>query len=126
MTKHKITSIDGGSAKYWRQRKEGFRLLREAELAAEELKTAPMYLHGGYDENGNVIPVENLGPYDDVEDAIRAVEANEAAVSILVAQHRTEIAGHRIPAVLHALRRDDEFLYWNDDLDPEATGPDTD
>ncbi|MGV6876561.1 hypothetical protein ACUSIJ_28325 [Pseudochelatococcus sp. B33] len=126
MTKHKINYIDGGSAEYRRQRKAGFRLIREAELAAQRLKRAPMYLDGGYDEDGNVIPIENLGPHDDMEDAIRVIEANETAVSILVAQRRVEIAGHRIPAVTHALHRDDEFLYWDDDFDPEATGPDTD
>ncbi|NLS28325.1 hypothetical protein S2M10_33350 [Sphingomonas sp. S2M10] len=47
-----------------------------------------MYLHGGYDEDGDVVPVENLGPHDELEDAIRAVEADEAAMSILAAQGR--------------------------------------
>lgn len=86
MTHRKITVVDGGSAQYWRERTEGFRLIREAERAAERLADAPMYLHGGYDEDGDVIAIENLRPHDDMEDAIRAIEANETAVSILVAQ----------------------------------------
>jgi hypothetical protein len=60
---------------------------------------APMYLHGGNDENDDVIPIENLGPQDDMEEAIQAIESNEKAVSILVAQRRTEICNYPIKAV---------------------------
>ncbi len=35
MTQRKIITIDGGSAEYWRQRTEGFRLIHEAERAAK-------------------------------------------------------------------------------------------
>ncbi len=94
----KITYIDGGSPEYWRQRKEAFRLIREAEAAGERMKKAPMYLHGGYDADGDVIAIENLGPHDDFMDAVHALEANETAVSILAAQQRTEICGVRITA----------------------------
>ena len=31
MTHQNIKTIDGGSAQYWRDRKEGFRLIREAD-----------------------------------------------------------------------------------------------
>ena len=96
MTHRKITVIDGGSAQYWKERTEGFRLIREAERAAERLADAPMYLHGGYDEDGDVIAIENLRPHDDMEDAILAIEANETAVSILVAQGRTRLASARL------------------------------
>ena len=58
MTPRKIKYIDGGSPEYWRQRTEGFRLIREAERAHERVKRAPMYISGGYDEDGDVIPVE--------------------------------------------------------------------
>ena len=75
MTEQKIIRIDGGSAEYWRDRKQAFGLIRDAELAAKRLAEAPMYLHGGYDEDGDVIPIENLGPHDDMEDAIWAIEA---------------------------------------------------
>ncbi|ANH08746.1 hypothetical protein [Shinella sp. HZN7] len=123
MTERKITVIDGGSAKYWRQRKEGFRLIHEAERAAKRLADAPMYLHGGYDEDGDVIAIENLRPHDDMEDAIRAIEANETAVSILVAQGRTRIGGCEIRAVIKALAPDYDGIE-----DPERNalwGPDT-
>ena len=50
-----IRHVDGGSAEYWRERREAFALIREAEEAGERMKTAPLYLHGGYDEDGDVI-----------------------------------------------------------------------
>ncbi|MDX8449638.1 hypothetical protein [Mesorhizobium captivum] len=104
MTHRKIVSIDGGSAEYWRQRKLGFLLIHEAEWALSRLNRAPMYLHGGYDENGDVIAIENLRPYADMEDAIRAIEANETAVSILVAQRRTKIGDYDVKAVIRELK----------------------
>ena len=106
MTHRKITVIDGGSAQYWKERTEGFRRIREAERAAERLAAAPMYLHGGYDEDGDVIAIENLGPHNDMEDAIRAIEENEIAVSILVAQGRTRIGICEIRAVVDAMAPD--------------------
>ena len=90
-----------------RRRVPDFRLIREAEYAAKRLTNAPMYLHGGYDEDGDVIAIENICPYDDFDDAIRAIEENETAVSILVAQGRTEIGGTRLKGVIRALRHAD-------------------
>ncbi|MDH4992450.1 hypothetical protein QEZ48_16690 [Aquamicrobium lusatiense] len=124
MTNQKIISIDGGSAEYWRQRKLGFRLIREADQAANRLAEAPMYLHGGYDEDGDVIPIENLQPYDDLEEAIRAIEENKTAVSILVAQRCTEIGNCPINAVIRALRQQDEPI--EDPVSNPLWGPDTD
>ncbi|OYU86010.1 MAG: hypothetical protein CFE29_31365 [Bradyrhizobiaceae bacterium PARB1] len=124
MTHRKIITIDGGSAEYWRQRTEGFRLIHEAERALERLKDAPMYLHGGYDEDGDVIAIENLGPYDDMEDAIRAIEANETAVSILVAQGRTKIGDYEIRAVVRELAPDDGDI--EDPASNPLWGPDAD
>jgi hypothetical protein len=124
MTELKVTIFDGGSAEYWRQRTEGFRLIREAEHAAQRLADAPMYLHGGYDEDGDVIAIENLSPHDDMEDAIRVIEANETAVSILVAQGRTRIGGCEIRAVIKAMAPDYDGIE-----DPERNplwGPATD
>ncbi|ANH05769.1 MAG: hypothetical protein ACOY3N_12065 [Bradyrhizobium sp.] len=124
MTHRKIITIDGGSAEYWRQRTEGFRLIHDAERALERLNDAPMYLHGGYDEDGDVIAIENLGPYDDMEDAIRAIEANETAVSILVAQGRTKIGDYEIRAVVRELAPDDGDI--EDPASNPLWGPDTD
>jgi len=104
MTPRSITSIDGGSAEYWRQRRQAFRLIREAEWAAEELQRAPQYIAGRWDDDyGDYEPVENLGPYDDMDDAIRAIEADETAVGILVAQRRTHVGNHPVTAVIRAL-----------------------
>ncbi|WP_229002310.1 MULTISPECIES: hypothetical protein [Rhizobium/Agrobacterium group] len=102
-TQRKIKDIDSGSPQYWRERAEGFRLIREAEHAYDRLKRAPTYISGGYDEDGDVIPLENLGPCDAMDEAIKAIEANETAVDILVAQRRTEIGGWRIYAVIREL-----------------------
>ena len=110
MAHQTITIINGGSAEYWRQRKEGFRLIREAEEAAERLASAPTYLHGGYDENGDVIAIENLRPDDEFDGAIRAVVANETAFSILVAQQRTRIGNRLIKEVVAELEQIDDDL----------------
>lgn len=108
MTHRSIISIDGDSAEYWRRRKQAFRLIREAEWAAEELKRAPSYIAGRWDEEyGDYEPMENLGPHDDMEEAIRAVEADETAVSVLVAQRRTHVGNHPVKAVIRSLVLDD-------------------
>ncbi|RWR27397.1 hypothetical protein D2T29_18600 [Sinirhodobacter populi] len=106
MNNPRIIHIDGGSAEYWRERKQAFRLIQEAEMAAQRLTDAPMYLHGGYDEDGDVIAIENLGPHDDMEEAIRAVEADATAVSILVAQRCTRIGEYSIAAVIREIGTD--------------------
>ncbi|MBA8907950.1 hypothetical protein [Aminobacter ciceronei] len=104
MTHRNFISVDGGSAEYWRQRKQAFRLIREAERAAEDLARAPIYIRGRWDdEYGDYEPVENLGPHDDMDDAIRAIEADETAVGILVAQRRAQIGNHPVTAVIRAL-----------------------
>ncbi len=124
MTHQKIITIDGGSAEYWKQRKLAFRLIRKAESAVRRLADAPIYLHGGYDEDGDFLAIENLGPYDDMEKAIREIEDNDTAVSILIAQGRTEIGSYRINAVIRALSLQDEHL--EDPVSNPLWGPDTD
>lgn len=107
MTQRKIKYIDGGSPEYWRQRTEGFRLIHEAERALMRVERAPMYLRGRWDEEyGDYEPVENLGPYDDMDEAIRAIEANETAVDILVAQRRTHFGNWPVAAVIRELQAD--------------------
>jgi len=102
-------TIDGGSAEYWRNRKQGFRLIREAELAAERLETAPMYIAGRWDDDyGDYEPIENLGPWERMDDAIRAIAADETALSILVAQRRPKIGDWEIGAVIRALEQQTE------------------
>lgn len=99
---------------------EAHRLIHAAEDAGERMKTAPLYLCGGYDENDDPIIIENIGPFDAFEDAIRRVEDNETAVRILIAQGRTEIHSRRLEKVVAGL----EGRYQpENDL---AFGPDTD
>lgn len=117
----RIKHIDGGSAEYWRERREAFALIREAEEAGEQMKTAPLYIHGGYDEDGDVIPIENIEPFDDFEDAIQRLLANETAVSILVAQERMTIHDRRLEPVAAVL---EARVY--PEADPDLWGPDTD
>ena len=100
MTSRAISSVDGGSAAYWQKRRHAFRLIRSAEAAARRVKTEPMYRHGGHDENGDVIPIENIEPWEDLEEAIAAVEADDTALSILAAQGRTSIGGHAVGALV--------------------------
>lgn len=99
MTEKPILSVDGGSETYWQERRRAFRLIRNAELAAERVKTAAMYLHGGHDENGDVIPIDNIEPWEDLGEAIAALEADATALSILAAQGRTHIGGHAVAGV---------------------------
>ena len=54
---HITASIDAGSPSYWSERRIAYRLIREAEQAAIEAARAPLYLLGGYDEDGEAIPI---------------------------------------------------------------------
>lgn len=88
------------------------------------------YISGGYDVDGDVIPVENLGPWDAIDEAIRAIEANETAVDILVAQRRTEIGLWRINAVIRELEQAElgqaEACHVEDPESNPLWGPDSD
>jgi hypothetical protein len=109
MTHRSIKTIDGGSPEYWPQRKIAFALIREAERAARALQGAPMYIAGDWDDDyGDYEPVENLAPFDRMDEAIAAIEADETAVSILVAQRREWIGNHRVSAVSRVLHSDED------------------
>ncbi len=68
-----------------------------------------MYISGGYDEDGDVIPVENLGPWDAMDESMRAIEANETAVDILVALRRTHFGQWPVEAVIRGTQRGRNF-----------------
>ncbi|WP_425964269.1 hypothetical protein [Rhizobium nepotum] len=57
----------------------------------------------GTNDYGDYEPLENLGPGDDMDEAIRAIEANETAVDILVAQCRTHFGDWPVAAVIREL-----------------------
>lgn len=103
MTQCNIIRIDAGSTAYWAQLKDAYELIREAEEAGAQTLKAPMYLHGGYDEDGDVIVIENLAPFDAFDEAIRHLEANDTAVRILAAQRRTYLCDVRLNAVAAVL-----------------------
>jgi hypothetical protein len=68
-----------------------------------------MYVAGNWDDDyGDYEPVENLGPYDDMDALIHAIEAHETVVDILVAQRRTHFGDWPVKAVILELSRSDE------------------
>ncbi|MFC3058378.1 hypothetical protein [Paenirhodobacter populi] len=93
MDDRNIICIDAGSEAYWQDRREAFALICKAERAAKRAKTAPMYLHGGYDEDGDVIAIENLAPFEAMGDAFSGVLGHPTAMRILLAQRRSQICG---------------------------------
>ncbi|WP_206612791.1 hypothetical protein [Paenirhodobacter populi] len=101
-----IIRIDAGCESYWRERREAFALIRKAERAARRAKEAPMYLHGGYDEDGDVIAIENLAPYEAMDEVILALQANRTAMSILGAQGRKQIRGFDLGMPIGGLKPD--------------------
>lgn len=130
MTPRKIKYIDGGSPEYWRQRKEGFRLIHEAERAFRRAQGAPLYIAGDWDEEyGDYEPIENLAPFERMDDAIRAIEANETAVDILVANRRTHFGDWPVRAVIRELAQAEALDDGDDPENPWTNplwGPDTD
>ncbi|WP_052659244.1 hypothetical protein [Pseudomonas sp. LFM046] len=65
-----------------------------------------MYITGNWDKKyGDYEAIENLEPWERMDAAIEAIEANDTAVNILVTQRRTHIGQHEITAVFEALRR---------------------
>jgi hypothetical protein len=90
-------SIDGGSPAYWQELKEGYTLIghyRQARLNAEGSPT-----HYGYNmnEDGEFGEIEdNLGPWDKVDEARKAVVGHRAARTILTS---------------HKLRIEEESVY---------------
>jgi hypothetical protein len=105
MTNRKISTIGGGSAEYWRRRKRSFGLIQGADHAARQVVSSPLYFAGAWDDDyGDYEPIENLAPLERLDETIRAIEADETAISILIAQGRTSIGGYQIRAVMDALQ----------------------
>lgn len=88
-----IICIDAGSEAYWRERREAFALIRRTERTAKRAKTAPMHLHGGYDQDGDVVAVENLAPFEAMDEAFFELLAHPTVTRILFAQRRNQIFG---------------------------------
>lgn len=104
MRNGKIVTIDGGSAQYWRDRHEGFRLIREAEEAASWVSSLQWQASISHlDPDDRVI--DDSSAIEALADAFEALESNETAVSILVAQRRTVIGNYIVSAVVRALEQ---------------------
>ena len=83
--------INAGTDQYWQELREACALIAAVKVAAKRLKDEPLYTCGGYDENGDAIPVENLGPHDDFGKIMAKVERSEKALTILSSQGVTRI-----------------------------------
>ncbi|MGE0596222.1 MAG: hypothetical protein AB7P07_07650 [Hyphomonadaceae bacterium] len=122
MEQQNIPQIEGGDGEYWEKVVEALSLIRQAEDAGERMNQSPLYVHGGYDEHGDAIPIENLGPCEDFVDAMRRMEKNRMAVLILASVACREMHGYRLRVVI-------DILDLLDDDQPENSpmwGPDTD
>ena len=93
--------INAGTDQYWQNLREAYALISKAKDAAKRLKDEPTYICGGYDENGDAIPIENLGPLDRFEKIMAQLERNTKALTILAAQGITHIAHARVPSNLN-------------------------
>ena len=85
------THIPTHHADYWTARQLAFRSIKMLDRAIDWATAAPTYVSGGYDQNGDVIPVENLEPYEAVATFEQMVASNLNAVSILHAQGRADL-----------------------------------
>jgi hypothetical protein len=84
-----LISIDGGSKQYWTELRKAWTLVHHLERCLEDVKSAPMYIRGKWDdEYGDYEPVENLGPWDDLAEAQKDVKANWMAMRIIEAHGR--------------------------------------
>ena len=92
------THIPTHHADYWIARRLAFRSVRMLDRAIERAADAPTYLCGGYDQNGDVIPIENLEPWETVATFEQMVAGNPNAVSILHAQGRANLIQSARPA----------------------------
>lgn len=87
MTDH-VISIDGGSQQYWTDLRRAYALIRELERCSDICRRAPLYRGHYISEDGDMEIYENIEPFDDLDDALKAVQANPKAMRILNAQGR--------------------------------------
>ena len=97
--------INAGTDQYWQELREAYALILAAKAAAKRAKSAPLYTCGGYDENGDAIPVENLGPHDDFDEIMAELEGNNKALTILKSQGITRIGKWQVRSNLNHFAR---------------------
>lgn len=77
-------------ALYWQDRAKAFAIIQELKRLADEARSAPMYIGGGYytDEDGDVTQdvYENLGPYDRWGDFSNECTKNRTVMEIIKAK----------------------------------------
>lgn len=85
------THIPTHHADYWTARRIAFRSVHMLERAIERTAEEPTYICREYDQNGDVVPVENTEPWEAVAIFGLMVARNPNAVSILNAQGRADL-----------------------------------
>lgn len=83
-----------GTPAYFEARRIAFALIREVEAAKRASEHAPTYVRGRWDEDyDDYEPVENLGPWERLDDAQKRGKANRFVVETLKAQNRLDLLG---------------------------------
>ena len=73
---------------YWNDLKEAVKLINIYKRLLKTAKDSQQYIAGNWsDELGAYEPVENLGPWDDVEDASKAILHHPRARTMAEAQN---------------------------------------
>lgn len=86
-----LKTINAGTEAYWCELREAYALISEVRRQAKALKSEPQYISGGYDDHGDVRPVENMGPFDRFDQSFSQLQSNVKALSILRSQNVRQI-----------------------------------
>lgn len=66
--------LNTSDPRYWEDQKIAVALINDFRLKEKIARNAPQYIAGAFDcDYGDYEPVENLGPWDDEEDAAKAI-----------------------------------------------------
>ena len=77
--------------RYFDKLREAYNLIDRRNKAVAETKTAPQYYARGWNQAGEPYGIyENFGPWEELEEAERAIQKNEMAQRILKAAGREE------------------------------------
>ncbi len=68
-----------------------FSLIKQLELTRQECAQTPPWIGTGYDEDGDIIALENTEPFERAYELSAMIRSNPNAVAILKAQDRLSI-----------------------------------
>lgn len=85
------TAIDTNAPTYWNDLREAHQLIERLRISIKDLKTAPMYVAGAWDDEiGGYEPIENIAPFENVQKLQAEVRANMLA-SRIAESHRMDL-----------------------------------